>query len=165
MNDFSKNLASNLLAFREKRNWSQMDLAQYLGIPRATVANLESGVANPSLEKVLGISAKLNTSVENLVSRRAPKVRRKKIKLQEGKAHRLGLLKGAELLQLSKDKKVKINKPWEQYRFLLVKGELDILSGGLSYSLMEGDLIEFDDVDQIVLRGVTGKSLVLLSEN
>jgi hypothetical protein len=47
----------------------------------------------------------------------------------------------------------------------LVKGELDILSGGLSYSLMEGDLIEFDDVDQIVLRGVTGKSLVLLSEN
>lgn len=165
MNNFSKNLASNLLAYREKRNWSQMDLAQYLGIPRATVANLESGVANPSLEKVLSISEKLNASVESLVSKKSPKVRRSKIKILDGKAQSLGQLKGAELLSLNKNKSSKFKKPWDQFRFLLLEGYLELSSDGESFSLKQGDLLEVDEkTNEFVILGKAESSLLLISE-
>ena len=91
MDDFSKNIASNLLAYREKRNWSQMDLAKHIGIPRANVANLESGVANPSLANALKIAKAVGLSVEELSHK--PKHASKVTKWKPGK-NRLQKLPG-----------------------------------------------------------------------
>jgi transcriptional regulator with XRE-family HTH domain len=65
----SQNLADNILAIRRRRNWSQSQLATRAGIPRSTIANMESGDGNPSLTNLAGVSGALGVGIEELVSR------------------------------------------------------------------------------------------------
>lgn len=61
-------LARNLKCLRETRGWSQQQLADFSGVPRPTIANLESGDGNPTLNVMLRIAAALGASLERLVS-------------------------------------------------------------------------------------------------
>ena len=45
----SRHLARNLAALRQVRSLTQQALAKAAGVPRSTIANLESGDGNPSL--------------------------------------------------------------------------------------------------------------------
>src|SRR4051812_29758781 len=65
----SANLANNLVALREKRGLTQSALAKLSGVPRSTVANLESGDGNPSLQNLARISGSLQVSLEELIAR------------------------------------------------------------------------------------------------
>lgn len=65
----AQNLAENILAIRRRRNWSQSQLANRAGIPRSTIANMESGDGNPSLTNLAGVSAALGVGIEELVAR------------------------------------------------------------------------------------------------
>lgn len=68
----AKNLAYNLIELRQKRNLTQDGLAKMVGVPRSTIANLESGDGNPSLMNLAKLSAALHISIEQfLVPRRA----------------------------------------------------------------------------------------------
>ena len=68
----AKNLAFNLIELRQKRNLTQDGLAKMVGVPRSTIANLESGDGNPSLMNLAKLSAALHISIEQfLVPRRA----------------------------------------------------------------------------------------------
>ena len=67
----SENLAANLRALRELRNLTQSRLASLAGVPRPTLANLESGGANPTLSVLTAVAAALTVSVEELIA--APK--------------------------------------------------------------------------------------------
>ena len=66
MDDASANLAQTLQQLREIRGWTQQKLAQLAGVPRPTVANLESGSANPTLSVLLRIAAALQVSLAEL---------------------------------------------------------------------------------------------------
>jgi transcriptional regulator with XRE-family HTH domain len=55
---------------RETRGWSQQQLADNSGVPRPTIANLESGDGNPTLSVMLRIAQALGASMEQLVSDR-----------------------------------------------------------------------------------------------
>ncbi|MEC8191146.1 MAG: helix-turn-helix transcriptional regulator, partial [Myxococcota bacterium] len=48
IDDISSNLALNVRQLRSARQLSQVQLAQIAGIPRPTLAHLESGSANPT---------------------------------------------------------------------------------------------------------------------
>lgn len=64
----SSNLATNIKRLRERRGLTQKELADASGVPRPTIANLESGVANPTLSVLLKVAASLGAVVEELVS-------------------------------------------------------------------------------------------------
>lgn len=60
-------LATNLRNLRESRGWSQQQLADNSGVPRPTIANLESGDGNPTLNVLVRVATALGVSIEHLV--------------------------------------------------------------------------------------------------
>lgn len=60
-------LAGNLRHFRKAAGLTQQKLADRAGIPRATLASMEHGGANPGLDSMLAVSAALNVSLDELV--------------------------------------------------------------------------------------------------
>lgn len=69
MTDAATNLARNVLALRRGRNLSQARLAALAGIPRSTIAHVESGAGNPSLANLARLSAALGVGIEELLAR------------------------------------------------------------------------------------------------
>ncbi len=65
--DISTRLAQTLKRLREAQGLSQASLAEQSGVPRPTIAHLESGQANPTLSVVLRVADALGTSVDGLV--------------------------------------------------------------------------------------------------
>jgi transcriptional regulator with XRE-family HTH domain len=63
----SSNLAANIKRLRERRDLTQQQLAELSGVPRPTIANLESGTANPTLLVLLKVADSLAASIEELV--------------------------------------------------------------------------------------------------
>lgn len=52
--------------FRKKKNISQKELAEKVGVRRETISMLEKGKYNPSLKLAMGIAAVLCVTVEEL---------------------------------------------------------------------------------------------------
>lgn len=64
----SHNLAHNLLELRQRRGLTQEALAKLVGLPRSTIANLESGLGNPSLTNLARLSAALHIPIDKLLT-------------------------------------------------------------------------------------------------
>ncbi|MBX2799589.1 MAG: helix-turn-helix domain-containing protein [Myxococcales bacterium] len=62
------NLARSLLQLREIRGWTQQRLSKLSGVPRPTLANLESGSSNPTLSVLTRVASALQVSLDELVS-------------------------------------------------------------------------------------------------
>jgi transcriptional regulator with XRE-family HTH domain len=65
--ELSVSLRAQLRAFRERRKWTQSDLAQKLGVARPVVANYEQGVAFPPLPVLAKLAKILEVSLDALV--------------------------------------------------------------------------------------------------
>jgi transcriptional regulator with XRE-family HTH domain len=61
-------LGANVRQLREARGLTQHQMAKLSGIPRATWANLESGMANPTLSVMSRVATALQVSLEELVA-------------------------------------------------------------------------------------------------
>jgi len=70
-----QHLARNLVSLRRSRQLTQDSLAAAAGLPRSTIANLESGDANPSLQVLLKVSGALAVPLEELLAAPRAKVR------------------------------------------------------------------------------------------
>jgi len=66
------NLSRNLRHVRQQRGLTQSRLAGLAELPRSTVANLETGAANPTLSVLARLAAALQLTLEELLS--APRV-------------------------------------------------------------------------------------------
>jgi transcriptional regulator with XRE-family HTH domain len=64
----ARNLAINLQSLRKRKGYSQQQLAKLTETTRATIALLESGTANPTLEVLLKLSRGLRISIEELLA-------------------------------------------------------------------------------------------------
>jgi transcriptional regulator with XRE-family HTH domain len=64
----SGHLAENLRSLRAARGLTQQKLAQASGVPRATLATLESGGGNPTLQVLVRVAQALRVSLEELVT-------------------------------------------------------------------------------------------------
>ena len=71
----SRHLARNLAALRQVRKLTQEGLAKAAGVPRSTIANLESGDGNPSLTVLVKVAGALSTSIDELLASPRAKVR------------------------------------------------------------------------------------------
>ncbi len=69
-------LARNLLGLRHARSLTQHQLAEASGVPRSTIANLESGQGNPSLAVLVKVSSALGAPIDELLASPRAKVRR-----------------------------------------------------------------------------------------
>src|SRR5262249_24978486 len=67
------NLAENLRYVRERPGLTQSQLAKLGGVPRSTIANVETGAANPTLSVLARVAGALQLSLEELLS--APRAR------------------------------------------------------------------------------------------
>ena len=71
----------NIKHLRAQHKLTQTELANLAGIPRATLANMESTTSNPSISVVVKVAQALGVSVDDLISKRtsinATKVDRK----------------------------------------------------------------------------------------
>lgn len=64
----SASLAANLRRLREARGLTQQELSEASGVPRPTLAHLESGSANPTLSVLARVAATLSVPMEELVA-------------------------------------------------------------------------------------------------
>lgn len=62
------NLARSIKQLREIRGHTQRQLAELSGVPRPTVATLESGSANPTLAVLVRIAGALQVTIEELLA-------------------------------------------------------------------------------------------------
>lgn len=71
-----QHLARNLSSLRHARRLTQDTLAAAAGLPRSTIANLESGDANPSLAVLVKVAGALQVPIDELLAAPRAKVRR-----------------------------------------------------------------------------------------
>jgi transcriptional regulator with XRE-family HTH domain len=71
-----QHLARNLASLRHARRLTQEALASAAALPRSTIANLESGEANPSLAVLMKVAQALQVPIEELLAAPRAKVRR-----------------------------------------------------------------------------------------
>lgn len=64
----SQYLALNLTDIRKRRNLTQSQLAKLVNLPRSTIANLESGTGNPSLQILSQLSYALQSTIDQLLA-------------------------------------------------------------------------------------------------
>lgn len=64
----SHNLAANIRQLREARAVTQEQLAKAAGVPRPTIASLESGSGNPTISVLMKVAAGLQVPVEELIT-------------------------------------------------------------------------------------------------
>jgi len=91
VDDLSTRLAQNLKQLRESRDLSQKALAEQSGVPRPTIAHLESGQANPTLSVALRVARALGIRLDELVEEGEAPI--KVLSLRNLPAHRLPRLR------------------------------------------------------------------------
>src|SRR5437588_1026300 len=69
-------LARNLMSLRHARALTQETLAKSAGVPRSTIANLESGEGNPSLAVLVKVAHSLGVPIDELLASPRAKVRK-----------------------------------------------------------------------------------------
>ena len=72
----ASHLARNLVSLRHARALTQETLARAAGVPRSTIANLESGEGNPSLTVLVKVANALAAPIDELLAAPRAKVRK-----------------------------------------------------------------------------------------
>ena len=60
-------VADNLRTLREKKDFSQKELAEMVGINQSSIALYEKGAREPAVSTAVAIAKKLDTTAEQLV--------------------------------------------------------------------------------------------------
>lgn len=151
----STNLAQSLVQLRELRGWTQQRLADLAGIPRPTLANLESGSANPTLAVLVRIATALQVTLDELVSpprATARKYSRAELPTQlRGPVEVRQLLPDAipgvtvERLTVPPGKRLVgvPHKPGTREYLTCESGRVRLTASGESFELDEGDVVVF----------------------
>lgn len=138
--DTSTRLAANLKRLREGRGLSQASLSEESGVPRPTIAHLESGQANPTLSVVLRVAQALGVSVDALVDSGEVGIRvvgpRALNTKKTAKVKRVQLVEPATLREVEVERIVV--KEGGRFRLVSESGELSVLLCARGEFLLEG---------------------------
>lgn len=176
MNKESQFLAENLKAYRTKRGYTQEEFSKISGLARSTITNIESGEANPALDKIIQVANALGVGVDQLIS----KPQRQISLYKEDEIPKEMRGKNVEILKLFPDAikgiaidKVKI-KPGEVFRGKShlngTREYLSVLSGKLQM-MIEGEVFEVEKNQVLAFPGdvrhsyknISDKDLLYLS--
>lgn len=153
----SKIIAQNVKRLREAQNITQQQLADRGGVPRSTIATLESGESNPNIDSLIKLAEALAVTLDELVTKSRPKtilIRAKdvpkKIKSSGAVIQQKVLpdpIYGVELdyLQLKSGARMRgvpHTRGTREY-FSCMKGEVEIYCDGEKFALKAGDVLAF----------------------
>jgi len=149
------NLARTLVQLREVRGLTQQQLAQLSGVPRPTLASLESGGANPTMSVLVRLSAALQVTLDELLS--PPRASARLYRAAElpervrGQAklralvpdaipgilvERMALPEGGKLVGVP-------HTPGTREYLTCERGRIELVASGESYRLEPGDVVVF----------------------
>ena len=167
----SRHLARNLASLRQVRSLTQEGLAKAAGVPRSTIANLESGDGNPSLAVMAKVAAALGTSIDELVASPRAKVRRWAAQDLASRSRGRGVTTRAlvpepvpeemiELMELEPDAAMAgpPHLPGTREFFSCLEGQVTIFVAGDRYDLKAGDVLGFPGNVPHSYRNVDGAS-------
>lgn len=149
------NLAATLRQLRELRGLTQARLAALSGVPRPTLATLETGSANPTLAVLVKVADALQVSVEELIS--APRETARHYRAAELPVRSRG---GVHLRQLVPDAIPGVqverfaldpgagatgvpHKPGTREYLCCEAGSIELRAGGRRWLLLAGDVLVF----------------------
>jgi transcriptional regulator with XRE-family HTH domain len=66
--DVAAHLGANVRELRERRGMTQAQISKVANVPRATVANVESGSSNPTLSVLVRLATALQVSLDELTA-------------------------------------------------------------------------------------------------
>jgi len=152
----SSHLARNLASLRHARGLTQEALAKSAGVPRSTIANLESGEGNPSLAVLTKVAKALATSIDELVASPRAKVRRWAAKDLASRSRGRGVTTRAlvpepvpeelmELMEFAPESAMAgtPHLPGTREFFSCLQGHVTIFVAGERYDLGAGDVLGF----------------------
>ena len=174
LDGIAQNLASNLVSLRTQRQMSQLALAKLAGVPRSTIAHLESGSGNPSLSNLTRISGALHIRIEELLTAPRPKCLHinakdvRGVKRSQGMATVYKLLPdpiaGMEIDRLEIEKGGRLggipHTAGTKEYLTCSRGEITVNVLGSKYVLEEGDVLAFPgDQAHAYFNTGTGKAI------
>lgn len=153
----ARNIAANLRGIRKTKGLSQAGLASVSGLTRASIALIESGSSNPSLEALLKLSRSLQISIDEMIA--SPRaecrhIKAKDVPLDRRSKHGVGLRKllpdqipATEMDEVVLEPDAVLTgsphiQGTREY-FTCIKGEVTIGVLGEIYLLEKGDVLSF----------------------
>lgn len=157
MVELSRHLAENVLALRRNRGWSQQRLADLARIPRSTLAGMESGGGNPSLNNLAAVATALHVSIEELLAKpryasRLIAAADVPVQRERGGAVRVHDLlpervRGLEIIRLELDagaqRKGHPHLPGTREYLHGLEGQISVIAAGELFAVNAGDVLAF----------------------
>jgi transcriptional regulator with XRE-family HTH domain len=152
----SRHLARNLASLRQVRSLTQEALAKAAGLPRSTIANLESGDGNPSLTVLVKVAEALKTSIDELLASPRAKVRKWAAADLGARSRGRGVTTRDLVPESVPEEVMEVMEfapegvmagtphlPGTREFFSLLEGKLTIFVAGEKYDLQAGDVLAF----------------------
>jgi XRE family transcriptional regulator, regulator of sulfur utilization len=157
MKNESTYLAENMLYLRQNKSWGQAALAKASGVARTTITHMESGEANPSLDKLVKVARALGVGIDEILAKphkeclhvKACNVPVKEKKSGHAKLHKIlpDPIRGMEIDKLCLPREgYMVGTPHivgtREY-FYCTKGMIAIVTQGEKFLLQKGDVLAF----------------------
>jgi transcriptional regulator with XRE-family HTH domain len=152
----ASHLARNLVSLRHTRTITQDALAKQAGVPRSTIANLESGEGNPSLQVLVKVAAALGVPIDELLASPRAHVRRWNADEVALKSKGRGLTIRPLVPEPVPDSLMEVmdfapgavmggtpHLPGTREFFTLLEGRVNIMVAGDKFTLDAGDVLAF----------------------
>jgi len=152
----SAHLARNLVSLRHTRSLTQDGLAKAAGVPRSTIANLESGVGNPSLAVLVKVAGALGVPIDELLASPRAMVRRWAADEVASRVKGRGVSIRALVPEPVPDEMMEVmdfapgavmggtpHLPGTREFFTCLDGRVHLMVAGERYTLAEGDVLAF----------------------
>jgi transcriptional regulator with XRE-family HTH domain len=176
-------LASNMKAFRKEFSLSQEQLSERSGVPRSTIASLERGEGNPTLQVLMGIARGFGVGIADLLVQRQPRATLFKsdqhgrltypLKATGESLSEIGVIETLRLTPaqarylvieelILRSRQQIVSSPHasgtEEY-FFLVEGQCDVEVGGETFEVSAGDLLRFDGDQKHSYRAIGAEKI------
>lgn len=152
----ASHLARNLVSLRHTRSLTQDGLAKAAGVPRSTVANLESGDGNPSLAVLVKVAHALGVPIDELLASPRAMVRRWPADELAIRVKGRGVSIRALVPEPVPDEMMDVmdfapgavmggtpHLPGTREFFTCLDGRVNLMVAGERYELVEGDVLAF----------------------
>ena len=153
--DLPSRLGRNVKQLREARGLTQQQIARLAGIPRATLAHLESGAGNPTLAVLSAVADAFQVTLEELVA--APRAalevfpKDKLVTRMRGNVEILKLLPdpipGMEIDRMTLPARARMvgvpHTPGTREYLTCERGAIVLIAAGERVALREGDVVAF----------------------
>jgi len=178
LSKLSDNLSRNIKYLRERRGLTQGQLSKLCGIPRSTLANVETGSGNPTLAVLSGVAIAMQISIEELLS--TPRAQGRVYPRGSLPIHKKGRtakfivskllpdpIPGMDidrmLLETGSHMKGVPHRPGTREYCYCEFGTAIVWAGGEKFELQEGDVLSFQGDQAHSYRNDSRKQAVLFS--